>query len=316
MNEAYSDFWTTIKHLRELASSLGDATPGTQNSRSINHLRLNGLHVTAFSALEDFLRRRAHEVVSWLGKEGVSFERLPEKLQRLILQGTVKGLCYSLSRTTEDQVTLLQLQGLLLSNTGEANQPFEPSEFFFGRSASNLQKDDIRQLTEAFGLGDDLTCLTDISQMVSLHHLGDLGAVFTRLSKNRHSAAHSFSTDDKCGDFKSDMNSALPALAFSVDTCLSQCAIAIKQAEKKEDQSKKPPFQGFSASSSNIRTLEFDRHTAKWNERRNGNPPKELNKGDLKKRLENFSNGTLGKDDTILLRGELGSIEGWIQPLR
>lgn len=312
MSAAYKDFWTTILHLRELAKELGDATPGTQNSRSINHLRLNGLHVTAFSALEDFLRRRAHEVVSWLGKEGVNFGHLPEKLQRLILQGTIEGLCHSLSRTNEDRVTLLQLQGLLLSNTGDANQPFEPSEFFFGRSASNLQKDDIRQLTEAFGLGEGLACLTVIADNVSMQHLGEVGAVFTRLSKNRHSAAHSFSSDYKCDDFRSDMNSALPVLAFSVDTCISQCAIAIKKAV----HSTKLPFQGFSASSSNIRTLEFDQPTAKWIELRNGKASKTLKKGELDRRLKEFSSGTLAKEDTILLRGESGSVEGWIQPLR
>lgn len=313
MSGAYEDFWTTVINLRQIAGSLGDVMPGTLSSRSLNHLRLNGLHVVTFAALEDFVRRRAHEVIAWLGSAGVSFDKLPEKLQILILQGTIEGISYSLSRTDKDErVTLLQLQGLLLGNTGERNQNFSPSEYFFGRSSSNLSKDDLRSLLEALGLGDKLACLNDVSSQIAMPHLGAMDGIFTRLAKNRHSAAHAFGADYKWSDFKSDLSSALPIFAFAFDTCISQCALAIRKTVLVDEVQ----FKGFSVSSSNIRILEFDSTHSSWLEFRNGKQIKKLAKGQLKKRIESFQKGELAADESILLKGELGAVDGWIQPLR
>jgi hypothetical protein len=312
VSAAYDDFWATVCTLRELSEALGDVLPGTQGARSANHIRLNGLHVVAFAALEDFIRCRAHEVVSWLGTEGVRLESFPSRLQMLILQGTFEGINFSLSRTDkDDRVTLLQLQGLLLSSSGENDRPFVPSEYFFGRAASNISRDNIRELLEAFGLGDKFTCLNEVTVLLQMPVLGSVESVFTRLAKNRHRAAHGFGLDYKLSDFRSDMASALPLFAFAFDTAISQCA----QAMRKTVVTDNTAFEKFSAAASIIRSVEFDPANSSWNEHRLGKTIKVLKKGQLRSRLQEFSNRTLGKGDTIIVKNEKGLINGWIQPV-
>ena len=312
MNTALDDFWTTVTALRELSDVLGDVPTGTQGSRSVNHIRLNGLHVVAFAALEDFVRRRAHEVVSWLGTEGVRLASFPHRLQVLILQGTIEGINFSLSRTDkEDRITLLQLQGLLLSSSGENDQIFHPSEYFFGRGSSNISKDNVRELLEAFGLGEKLNCLNEDIGLLNMPLLGAIDGVFTRLATNRHRAAHSFGVDYKLSDFRSDMGSALPLFAFAFDTAISQCA----QAMRKTIISEKAVFEKYSVTASVVRIVEFDPSQACWNEYRGGKNIKKLKKGELRARLDAFANRTMGKGETIVVKNEKGLINRWMQPI-
>lgn len=312
MSAAFDDFWSTICTLRDLSEALGDVPPGTQGSRSVNHIRLNGLHVVAFAALEDFIRRRAHEVISWLGVEGVRLDNFPRRLQMLILQGTIEGINFSLSRTDkDDRITLLQLQGLLLSNSGEDDQPFVPSEYFFGRAASNISRDDVRELLEAFGLGERLACLNEVTALLEMPLLESIESVFARLAKNRHRAAHGFGLDYKLSDFRSDMANALPLFAFAFDTSISQCA----QALQKTVVTDKAVFEKFSAATSIVRIVEFDREQSCWHEYRLGKPIKKLKKGELNRRLDAFRKRTTGKGETIIIKNEKGLLDGWIQPI-
>ncbi|HDR9030276.1 TPA: hypothetical protein QDB14_004513 [Burkholderia vietnamiensis] len=312
MSEAYEDFWATICTLRELSEALGDVLPGTQGARSANHVRLNGLHVVAFAALEDFIRRRAHEVISWLGAEGVRLESFPNRLQMLILQGTIEGINFSLSRTDkDDRVTLLQLQGLLLSSSGENDQAFVPSEYFFGKAASNISRDDVRELLEAFGLGEKFACLSEVTALLEMPLLGSIEGVFTRLAKNRHRAAHGFGLDYKLSDFRSDMANALPLFAFAFDTSISQCA----QALRKTVIADKVAFEKFSAATSVIRIVEFNPDQSGWQENRLGKIVKKLKKGELRQRLQAFANRAMGSGETIIVKNEKGLINGWIQPI-
>jgi hypothetical protein len=312
VSAAYDDFWDTVRNLRELSGALGDVPPGTQGARSPNHIRLNGLHIVAFAALEDFIRRRAHEVISWLGVKGVHFENFPSRLQTLILQGTIEGINFSLSRTDkDDRVTLLQLQGLLLSNTGENDQAFVPSEYFFGRAASNISRDNIRDLLEAFGLGEKFSCLNDVTALLEMPFLGSVESVFTRLAKNRHRAAHGFGLDYKVSDFRSDMANALPLFAFAFDTSVSQCAQALQKTVVIDNVS----FDKFSAAASIIRIVEFNPDQSGWQENRLGKIVKKLKKGELNRRLQAFENRTMGSGETIIVKNEKGLINGWIQPI-
>jgi len=309
---AYGDFIATLKSIGSIADKLGAVPVGIDASRGENHLILNGLRVSAFAAFEDFVRRRAHEVISWLGEAQVRFEQFPEALQMLVLQGTIEGVSFSLSRTEKnDRVIFLQIQGLLLGNSGE-NSKFVPSEFFFGRSASNLSRDDLRSLLAALGLGDKLLCLSDVAALVGMQHLGSINETFSRLSKSRHGAAHAFPSNYKLAEFKTDISSALPLLAFAFDTSLSQGVHAMKKTII-DDQQK---YQGFDVKRIGVRIIEFDTSESCWKEYRNGRLTVSLTKGKLAKRVKELETGQVGKDDTILLKSDSGGISGWIQPLR
>ena len=163
MNSAFNDFIAALASLREEAAQMPNLTPAQlSNNRSAAHLRLNGLSVVAFSSLEDFIRRRTYEVIRWLGEQSVPFASLPKSLQSTILIGTLKGLNFSLDRAEKDDRSfIVQLEGLLLGQTGE-NGKFVPSEYFFGRSASNISAGVVKQLLQAVGFTDVVEALDHI----------------------------------------------------------------------------------------------------------------------------------------------------------
>jgi hypothetical protein len=309
--KSQQDFWRTLVNLRAIAKRLGAVPAGSEGSRSENQIILNGLHVVAFAALEDFVRRRTHEVISWLGIQDIHFDQFPVALQMLILEGTIEGVAFSLSRIDrKDKVTLLQLQGLLIGEAGEKGK-FTPSEFFFGRSSSNLSKGSLTTFLGAMGIDGSSTCLSSLAEVVGMRHLGSVEEVFTRLSKNRHSAAHAFSDEYKLTEYQTDISAALPFFAFAFDTAISQCAASIRKSVVEEGL----VYDGFSVDGIFIRVLEFDAQEKVWIERRGNKIVSNLSKGEVGKRLEKFRKGELGRGDTILKMGLHGAIDEWIQPL-
>lgn len=310
MSSAREDLWQSLASLRNIAGSLGPAPVGQAAARSEPQLILNGLHIAAFSSLEDFVRRRAHEVITWLGAQGVHFSDFPEVLQTLILRGTIEGVSFSLSRVAADQkVTHLQIEGMLLAETGE-NKTFVPSNYFFGKSSSNIAQGAIISLLEAFGLGEKFSSASKIIAALGSSHLGTMGGIWNKLSTNRHSAAHAFSSDYRPSDFINDMNSSMPIFAFALDTVLSQCAIYIR----KKVVSEKVSYLGYDQSTWNLRVIQFDALKSHWTEMRDGKHVKVLTKGQVAGRMDLFKTKVAGKDDSIIKIDGAGRIDEWIQP--
>jgi hypothetical protein len=311
VSTAKSDFLLTLKSLEEISIKLGPSGIGSGANRSENNIRLNGIHVIAFAALEDFLRRRAFEVVSWLGKSGVRFEKFPESLRKFILEETIKGINFSISRTDdEDRITMLQLQGLLLESTSNANANFDPSEFVFGKSQSNISTKQIGELLSAFQVPGVLESFTTIASLANMSHLGAPIQTFARLAKNRHRAAHGFGLDYRLQDFITDVRSGLPLCAFTFDTCISQCVFQMA-----ESYSKNQVLSSFQVNTIVLRRFEFDMAVSKWQEIRGNRKIQELAKGKLNPRLKEIRSGTVGKGETTIVRGGAGGIEDWLQPI-
>jgi hypothetical protein len=307
---AYKDFIEAQASILAVLETLGSKS--VTRARSPEQLVLNGLRISAFVALEDFLRRRTLEVFHWLGTSGVTFKNLPQRLQSLVLQGTVSGLHFSLAKTDKsEQITLLQLQGLLLGGTGE-NQPFVPSEYFFGKASSNISSDDVHQLLGAMGLPSEkkLECLDLILELIGMKHLGTSSAIFSTLSRSRHRSAHAFPGEFELDKYKTIVSTSLPVLAFSVDTCLSQTALRVVKAVKAAEN-----YSSYDLTKVNIRVFEFDQQAKAWNEYRAGRQLKPLVKGGLEKRLEDLSAGVFGKEDSALVKEPNGSVTRWHQPV-
>jgi hypothetical protein len=307
---AYEDF---IEAQRSIVSVLNKIeAKSVLRPRSPEQLVLNGLRISAFVAFEDFLRRRTLEVFQWLGTSGVLFKNLPQSLQALVLQGTVEGLHFSISRTEKsERITLLQLQGLLLSGTGE-NQSFVPSEFFFGRGASNIGGDDIHRLLVAMGFisKDKFDYLDSIFELVGMKHLGTANSVFSTLASSRHRSAHSFPTEFNLEGYKTVVTTSLPFLAFSIDTCLSQSVQHIAKVVKSGEI-----YTSYDVKKTNIRVFEFEQNTSSWIEFRGGKQVKSLAKGGLEKRFIEFSKGAIGKGDSAIVKESKGGIGRWHQPI-
>jgi hypothetical protein len=310
MTGAVEDLIRTLVALREITVQLGPAQLIPGFDRGSNSLRLNGAHVTAFAALEDFLRRRVLEVIRWLGESNIKFKDFPQGLKKFLLEETIKGINFSLQRTEDsDRISFLQLEGLLMDTTVNPLVKFEPSEYCFGRSQSNINKGQIQEFITAMGISDGLESLATIGSAAGLLALGQPSQIFGRLAKNRHRAAHGFGLDYRLQDFMEDINTALPLVAFAFDTCISQCAYALKKSV--EDGK---ILESFSAKNIILRRFEFNVTLETWQEYRKDKFIQELAKGGLKKRITKFSKDNLAVGETILIRGRNGGIEDWMQP--
>ncbi|QPF72690.1 hypothetical protein G8A07_06945 [Roseateles sp. DAIF2] len=314
MSAAYADFAATLQGLREEAAELPPTVSVAVTARSAAHLRLNGLTVAAFSALEDFIKRRAHEVACWLGKKGVTFDWLPPSLQSEILIGTLKGLHHSLERADKsDRDVMIQLEALVLAQAGE-NTPFSPSKYFFGHSTSNLSESIIKTLIKAFGYSDADAAMDEVARQLSYPHLGRVMEQFTILAKNRHTAAHAFPADYRRADFEADVKIKLPVLAACFDTCISQVALLIL---KNFNAGVGHTFSqtGFLEKTAQIRVAEWDSAKKGWNELLHGKTVKQSSKSEFQRRLVQFRLQTLAIGHTVVVKDERGLIRDWIQPL-
>jgi hypothetical protein len=310
MSTATEDLHQTLVALREIVNELGPAQLGTGTDRAANTLRFNGAHVTAFAALEDFLRRRVLEVIRWLGDSGVKFSEFPQTLKKFLLEETIKGINFSLQRTDEsERVSFLQLEGLLMDTTINPLVKFEPSDYCFGKSQSNISKAQIGEFIGAMMISDGLGCLTMLGAAAGMTLSGAPDRIFVRLATNRHKAAHGFGSNYNIKDLLDDLDFGLPLLAFTFDTCVSQCAYSIRKS-----LSEGKSFGSFSASGITLRRFEFNATSSKWQEFRGAKLIQDLAKGGLEKRLQKFAKDNLAVGETILIRGGRGGIERWIQP--
>ena len=329
MSTAQFDLRTTLTGLTQAAAQLPGPQMGTGTNRTTEFLVLNGLQVVAFAALEDYVRRRAYEVITWLGSNSghaLSFGELPEPLQRFILEGTVQGLSFWLSKTAqEERVNFYQYEGLLLGSISDAKSTFTPSEYFFGKSQSNLAINDVSNLFSALGLEGRLSSLAVIAQKAEMSHLGQPDQIFTRLALARHRAAHGFPNDYKIAEFRTDLDSGLPLFAFVFDCCISQCAVALRDAVRDgavDFSTKNSGAQlaskefSFSANAIALRSLEFDASATVWKEYYGGFEEREFTKGKHRERISQYESGKVGKKDSILIKASSGGIEKWLQPTR
>lgn len=333
MSTAQTDLRAALSGLAEAAERLRLPGPqiGSGANRTAEFLMLNGLQVVAFVALEDYVRRRAYEVIAWLGSNShyaLKFEELPEHLQRFVLEGTIQGLGFWLAKTAADErINFFQYEGLLLGSISDGKSTFVPSEYFFGRSQSNLATHDVGNLLAALGVEGGLSSLGTIAEKAEMSHLGQPDQIFSRLSRARHKAAHGFPSDYKIAEFKTDLDSGLPLFAFVFDCCISQCAVALRDAikEGKVDFSKQKDKDGakigskdfsYSATEIALRVLEFDASEAVWKEYYDKYEVKKFAKGKQAERILQYESGTVGKKDSVLIKASTGGIDKWFQPTR
>lgn len=316
MKSAFEDFIAALASLREEAENIPNLSPEQlRNNRSAAHLRLNGLTVVAFSVLEDFIRRRTYEVVRWLGEKEVPFSALPNALQSAILIGTLKGLNFSLERAEKgDRAFIIQLEGMLLGQTGE-NEKFVPSEYFFGRSSSNISEGVVKGMLQAVGFNDVENALDQIGQMFRVSITTGIFAIFGRLASKRHSAAHAFPIDYRHADFNEDVNSRIPIFAACFDACLSQYAylhVSDVQAQKIT------PFQqqDFFGSKAKVRVVEWNGGEKNWREYLNGHLATSYKGiGNLERRKSDYRAEKIGRGHSVLWMNEKGAIVDWHNPV-
>lgn len=179
----------------------------------------NGLAVVGFAALEDFIRTRTSEVALDLGRTGVRFDQLTDKLQKASTYGAIKAIDFQIKRldSDSDKISLVQREAKRIYSTSQA--AYELTPFVFGFSESNLNSDSIKETLSAFGVDQGWDQMAAVSARVGMLSL-PLRQAFENARMRRHNAAHVFGTITPQVDLQSYVREAL-SIAISFDVLIS-----------------------------------------------------------------------------------------------
>jgi len=190
----------------------------------------NGLAVVGFAALEDFIKSRTSEALDDVGRTGVPFKSLPEKLKSAVTYEAISALSYQLSiRQKSDRMAYVQEQALKLASTASA--VYELTPHAFGFSQSNVQEETVKSILKSFLVDDPWNEMTRIASRLGLVAL-PLQETFKSAAVRRHKAAHVAHADTPQTDLIQFIKEAL-AIAISFDALLSKAVSRLKKHDAK-----------------------------------------------------------------------------------
>lgn len=192
----------------------------------------NGLAVTGFAVLEDFLKSRTAEVLSRCSGCSLSFEELPDRLQEFTTRGVVGALRFQVdirSRSGGDVGGLIRSAGRALAST--ETPAYELSDLAFGQARSNLSHGDVKDLLRAFRVPDGWRNATRIAQRMGFSSLS-LRDDFQAAAGRRHQAAHRGGAEIALGDLQ-ELPAQVLAIAVSFDALLSRAAFHLVSGDRK-----------------------------------------------------------------------------------
>jgi hypothetical protein len=205
--------------------------PADRDADDRARLLRNGLAVSGFALLEDFLASRVGEILTRVSGSSLAFGELPDKLQSLCTTDVVSALRFQVDmrrRAGDDVTGLIQATGRSLASTSQRS--YELSELAFGHSRSNIGHGDIKELLRAFNVPDGWDKVTRFAQRMGLASL-NLRDDFIQATKRRHLAAHDPSVDTALGDLQNFPAQAL-GVAAGCDALLSRAAYNLLRGDR------------------------------------------------------------------------------------
>lgn len=223
-----------LSRIASLSSSLAiDAVASRslteQTHNNIARMLRNGLAVVGFAALEDFLKSRTSEVLSEVGRTGVPFRDLPEKLRYATTFEAISALSYQLSiRPKVDRILYIQEHAQKIASTAAA--AYELSPHALGFDQANLQDSAIRDVLKCFLIEDPWREMTRLSSRLGLAAL-PLDETYRSAALRRHRAAHVAHADIPQTDLVQFTKEAL-AIAIAFDALITRALAKLQSHDR------------------------------------------------------------------------------------
>ena len=251
-------------HALQLSTSIDAVTNKSLsdlNHNNVAKLLRNGLAVVGFAALEDFIKSRTSEVLIEVGRTGVAFHRLPEKLRNAATYEAISALSYQLSiRPKSDRATYLQEQALKLASTATTAYELTPHAFAYDKA--NVQDEAIKSILSSFLVDDPWAEMTRLASRIGLVGL-PLAETFKSAAMRRHRAAHVAHADTPQTDLAQFVKEAF-AIAIGFDALLTKALACLRGHDGQYLNGNKK----LKASDIRIRTVKLDDN--RWRERVEG----------------------------------------------
>jgi hypothetical protein len=297
--QRFATFATTLKE-----KYVQDGALHEREKNAKARLIRNGLAVVGFSFLEDFLRERTAEILTYLAASGVSFNLLPEKVKNGTTFGLLKALASRVQFEYDDaaRIAFAQAHAGYIASTGGA--PFQLSPLSFGFKNSNIGADEVADIVRAFRINAPWQTFGTLAQRVGLGAL-PLEDAFTNASKRRHKAAHEAGSTTPHNDLENYVGEAT-AIAFGFDALLSAAAVKIKRRD--------PKFAAGQFSLSDLPLVVLSRTRGRYKEHLFGNPRARATDVSLEA-LESRVLPRADRDGAVVAySNSLGQLDRWVFP--
>lgn len=181
----------------------------------------NGLAVQCFNVFEDFVKRRANEVLESIGASAVPFSYWPDRLQRAVTVDIVKAIDFQLRlRDQDDRIRFVQEYSEKISST--KLMPVQNTDIAFFHSSSNISKDHYRNALAAFAVEKPWPQVSGLCSRLGLSGIPSEN-LFYSFAQMRHRAAHDSNASVSEVDIKQSLVDAT-SLSICFDILVSKCA--------------------------------------------------------------------------------------------
>jgi hypothetical protein len=162
----------------------------SEHNGRANLLR-KGLGIVAFNILEDFVKNRSLEALTFLSNSTVAFSNLPSKLQEASTLNAMSAILFRAKldkRAGRDWLGLVQNESLKVHST--QNPTYELSKYSLVSGSSNISPEEIQELLSAFGISGGWATLKMVSDKIG-GGIPDLSQSYKNAAERRHNSAHS-----------------------------------------------------------------------------------------------------------------------------
>ncbi|APV34547.1 hypothetical protein [Acinetobacter soli] len=267
----------------------------------------NGLAISIFCYLEDFIKARVNECINEIPSIYNHFSLIPTKeLKMRLTHSTLEGINKRSAtlKINSDEATLfnfIQNETKHISSTLSHN--FTTSSYAFGWSKENINSTDIKIIFQDFFIKDFWGKVKLLSSHIT-SSLIDPETEFKNIMKNRHKAAHVANTQIPSNSLF-DLAKSSFIIAFCVDYYISKSIKLIRI----NDLNHMSSAYNFTTDFTTFKIIKFE--NSKWKEYSTSNPKRCIKIGIDFDNLKNLVSSRLKNNQFLICFSKENYIKAW-----
>jgi hypothetical protein len=206
----------------------------------------NGLAVTGFNLLEDFIKLRTKELLGHISATPLTFPQLPDKLRRAVTENAVEGLIYqtrlvrssaraSATSTQAGVAAASAAAETLIANSAAdlasiTGHPFTLSPLAFAQSGANVDSAEVANICKSLGVEGGWQAVEDLTTRLGATLPKPPASIFDDAMHLRHTAAHDATHDTPLNDLSTFVSQAM-AIGCAFDMLTTRASYQLRTGD-------------------------------------------------------------------------------------